>query len=131
MNSTWFGGRSKLSVSLKVGSFVGFSSKTIEVLFFFNTFPEGLTWMIWTKGSKEKKEIYIIELWKLWLLQPVDLYWFFEISIRTEKKFQLELKKNFSYKLTEIFFQCSLKFFFSSWLRTEKKLQWTLKKYFS
>ena len=25
---------------------------------------------------------------------PVDLYWFFEISIRTEKKNQLELKKN-------------------------------------
>ena len=54
---------------------------------------------------------------------PVDLYWFFEISIRTEKKIQLELKKNFSYKLTEIFFQCSLKFFFSSRLRTEKKFQ--------
>ena len=59
MNSTWFGGRSKLSVSLKVGSFVGFSSKTIEVLFFFNTFPEGLTWMIWTKGSRKKKIIII------------------------------------------------------------------------
>ena len=27
---------------------------------------------------------------------PVDLYWFFEISIRAEKKFQLELKKNVS-----------------------------------
>ena len=27
---------------------------------------------------------------------PVDLYWFFEISIRTEKIFQFELKKNFS-----------------------------------
>ena len=26
-------------------------------------------------------------------LPPVDLHWFFEISIRTEKKFQLELKK--------------------------------------
>ena len=25
---------------------------------------------------------------------PVDLHWFFEISIRTEKKIQLELKKN-------------------------------------
>ena len=24
---------------------------------------------------------------------PVDLHWFFEISIRTEKKIQLELKK--------------------------------------
>ena len=36
---------------------------------------------------------------------PVDLHWFFEISIRTEKKIQLELKKKFSYKLTEIFFQ--------------------------
>ena len=52
---------------------------------------------------------------------PVDLHWFFEISIRTEKKIQLELKKNFSYKLTENFFQWSLKFFFSSRLRTEKK----------
>ena len=27
---------------------------------------------------------------------PVDLHWFFEISIRTEKKIQLELKKKFS-----------------------------------
>ena len=36
---------------------------------------------------------------------PVDLYWFFEISIRTEKKFQLELEKKFSYKLTEKNFQ--------------------------
>ena len=27
---------------------------------------------------------------------PVDLHWFFEISIRTEKRFQLELKKYFS-----------------------------------
>ena len=36
---------------------------------------------------------------------PVDLHWFFEISIRTEKKFQLELKKKFSYKLTEKNFQ--------------------------
>jgi hypothetical protein len=35
---------------------------------------------------------------------PVDLYLFFEISIRTEKKNQLELKKKISYKLTEIFF---------------------------
>ena len=26
---------------------------------------------------------------------PVDLHWFFEISIRTEKKIQLELKKKF------------------------------------
>ena len=43
---------------------------------------------------------------------PVDLHWFFEISIRTEKKIQLELKKKISYKLTEIFFQCSLIFFF-------------------
>ena len=38
-------------------------------------------------------------------LPPVDLHWFFEISIRTEKKFQLELKKKFSYKLTEKNFQ--------------------------
>ena len=29
----------------------------------------------------------------VYLLPPVDLHWFFEISIRTEKKFQLELKK--------------------------------------
>ena len=27
---------------------------------------------------------------------PVDLYWFFEISIKTEKKLQLELKKKIS-----------------------------------
>ena len=27
---------------------------------------------------------------------PIDLHWFFEISIRTEKIFQLELKKKFS-----------------------------------
>ena len=27
---------------------------------------------------------------------PVDLHWFFEISIRSEKKFQLILKKKFS-----------------------------------
>ena len=26
-------------------------------------------------------------------LPPIDLHWFFEISIRTEKTFQLELKK--------------------------------------
>ena len=38
-------------------------------------------------------------------IPPVDLHWFFEISIRTEKKFQLELKKKFSYKLTEKNFQ--------------------------
>ena len=36
---------------------------------------------------------------------PVDLHWVFEISIRTEKKIQSELKKKISYKLTEIFFQ--------------------------
>ena len=62
---------------------------------------------------------------------PVDLHCFFEISIRTEKKFQWELKKKFIYKLTEIFFQCSLKFFFSSRPITEKKFQWALKKNFS
>ena len=38
-------------------------------------------------------------------IPPVDLHWFFEISIRTEKKFQLELKKKISYKLTEKNFQ--------------------------
>ena len=42
-----------------------------------------------------------------------------------------KLKKKFSYKLTEFFFQCSLKFFFSSRLITEKKFQWSLKKNFS
>ena len=41
---------------------------------------------------------------------PVDLHWFFEISIRTEEKIQLELKKKISYKLTEIFSQLSLNF---------------------
>ena len=34
-----------------------------------------------------------------------------------------KLKKKFSYKLTEIFFQCSLKFFLSSKSWTEKKFQ--------
>ena len=36
---------------------------------------------------------------------PVDLHWFFEISIRTEKKNQLELKKKFSQFITEILSQ--------------------------
>ena len=40
-----------------------------------------------------------------WNWPPIDLHWFFEISIRTGKKFQLVY--------TEIFFQFSLKFFFS------------------
>ena len=41
----------------------------------------------------------IFNIFQTWILQttadwpPVDLHWFFEISIRTEKKFQLELKK--------------------------------------
>ena len=47
------------------------------------------------------------------------------------KKNQLELKKKFSYKLTEIIFQCSLKCFLSSKSWTEKKFQWALKKKFS
>ena len=50
----------------------------------------------------------IVEFWELdqWgASPPVDLHWFFEISIRTEKKIQLELKKKFSYKLTEKKFQ--------------------------
>ena len=38
-------------------------------------------------------------------ISPVDLRWVFEISIRTEKKILLELKKIFSYKLTEILSQ--------------------------
>ena len=36
---------------------------------------------------------------------PVDLHWFFEISIRTEKKYQLQLKKKIQLVYTEIFFQ--------------------------
>ena len=52
---------------------------------------------------------------------PVDLHWFFEISIGTEKKFQLELKKKIQLVCTDIFFQFLLKFFFSSILITEKK----------
>ena len=53
------------------------------------------------------------------LLPTVDLHWFFEISIRTEKKIQLELKKKFSYKRTEILsqFEINAKMDFS-------KLQW-------
>ena len=38
---------------------------------------------------------------------------FLKYPLELKKKNQLELKKKFSYKLTEIFFQCSLKFFFS------------------
>ena len=52
-------------------------------------------------------------------LPPVDLHWFFEISIRTEKKFQLGLKK-ISVSLYWIFFQFEP--------NTEKKIQWELKK---
>ena len=36
---------------------------------------------------------------------PVDLHWFFEISIRIEKKNQLELKKKIQLVYTEKFFQ--------------------------
>ena len=43
---------------------------------------------------------------------PCDLHWFFEISIRAEKKFQLVY--------TEFFFQFLLKFFFSSNLELKK-----------
>ena len=75
--------------------------------------------MSWLSGYKRPTWAGIVKR----VYPPVDLHWFFEISIRTEKKIQLELKKNFSYKVTEIFFQCSLKFFFSSRLRTEKKFQ--------
>ena len=46
-------------------------------------------------------------------LPPVDLHWFFEISNRTEKKFQLVLKKKNQLVYTEILFQFLLKFFFS------------------
>ena len=65
--------------------------------------------------------LYIADIFYGWPLReelgeaspPVDLYCFFEISIRTEKKFQLELKKKFSNKLTELFFS----------VLTEKKIQ--------
>ena len=53
-----------------------------------------------------KKKIQIIIYWVFWA-------WFFEIFIRTEIKFQLELKKKISYKLTEKNFQWSLKKNFS------------------
>ena len=72
-----------------------------------------------------------------WFLQnlgkdfpPVDLHWFFEIYIRTEKK-SVSLYWNFISVLTEILFQFLLKFYFSFYLRTEKKYQWELKKKFS
>ena len=39
------------------------------------------------------------------LKPPVDLHWFFEINIRTEKNIQSELKKNFSYIITEFLSQ--------------------------
>ena len=40
----------------------------------------------------KKKVIFYVQSY----YPPVDLHWFFETFIRTEKKFQLELKKNFS-----------------------------------
>ena len=41
-------------------------------------------------------------MWHLSAQPPVDLHWFFEISIRTKKKFQLELKKKIQLVYTEI-----------------------------
>ena len=43
----------------------------------------------------------------LQITPPVDLHWFFEISIRTEKKFQLQLKKKFSQFILKWFLSCS------------------------
>ena len=63
---------------------------------------------------------YIARLVISAILPPVDLHWFFEISIRTEKKIQLQLKKKFQLVYTEIFFQWSLKFFFSYNLELNK-----------
>ena len=41
-------------------------------------------------------------------IPPVDLHWFFGISIRTEKKIQQELKKKFSYFILKFFFSYKL-----------------------
>jgi len=38
------------------------------------------------------------------LSPPVDLHWFFEISIRTEKKFQLKTEEKFSQHIMNFFF---------------------------
>ena len=38
--------------------------------------------------------MYAIHVFLKRVIPPVDLHWFFEISIRTEKKIQSELKKN-------------------------------------
>ena len=67
-------------------------------------------------------DFYKQKLYPVKPIPPVDLHWFFEISIRTEKKNQLVY--------TDISFQFSLEFFFSSKLWTEKKFQWELKKKF-
>ena len=53
------------------------------------------------------------------LYPPVDLHLFFETSIRAEKKFQLELKKN-QLVYTD-FFLVVIEFFFQFKPRTEKK----------
>ena len=62
------------------------------------------------------------------LYPPVDLHLFFETSIRAEKKFQLELKKN-QLVYTDFFFQFLLNFFFSSNLELKKNSVRTEKKY--
>ena len=56
---------------------------------------------------------------------------FLKYPLELKKNFSENWKKKFSYKRTEIFFQCSLKFFFSSRPVTEKKFQWAPKKNFS
>ena len=47
------------------------------------------------------------------LYPPVDLHWFFEISIRTEKKILVRTEKKIQLVYTEILFQFLLNFFFS------------------
>ena len=51
-------------------------------------------WLIWLDIAQNPFKIITIQI--VSDNPPVDLHWFFEISIRTEKKFQLELKKKIS-----------------------------------
>ena len=48
---------------------------------------------------------YFFVFSSIFLFPPVDLHWFFEISIRTEKKNSVRTEKKFSYKLTEFLSQ--------------------------
>ena len=53
--------------------------------------------------KKSRNFEHKIDISKLTFLPPVDLHWFFEISTRTEKKNQLELKKKIQLVYTDFF----------------------------